>query len=311
MRQRRAIIGNTSSPSPRKLLKLKGSKVQAENFAEKSAIEKLISVTKLLRDREHGCPWDLEQSISSLAPYTLEEVYEVVSAIESGDMVELEDELGDLLFQVTFYAQIASEEGHFNFADVADAITSKLIRRHPHVFPEGKVELFGHRLDISAEQVVVNWEAIKAVEREEKRRQRGVEDQHEPASILADIPRALPALERARKLQNRAAGVGFDWEDVGGVLIKLKEEIAEFEEALAAADPQQINAELGDILFAVVNLARHTKSEAEVALRSSNRKFERRFQWIEATLQAHDKNIAETELSELEALWQQAKEYGL
>ncbi|MFP6827063.1 MAG: nucleoside triphosphate pyrophosphohydrolase [Pseudohongiellaceae bacterium] len=274
-------------------------------------MEKLISVTNMLRDREHGCPWDLEQSISSLAPYTLEEVYEVVSAIESGDMADLEDELGDLLFQVTFYAQIASEEGHFNFADVADAITRKLIRRHPHVFPEGKVELFGHTADISAEQVVVNWEAIKAVEREEKRQQRGIEDQHEPASILADVPQALPALERARKLQNRAANVGFDWEDVGGVLAKLKEEITEFEEAVAAADPQQINAELGDILFAVVNLARHTRIEAEVALRSSNRKFERRFQWIEAALLACEKNIAETELSELEALWQQAKEKGL
>ncbi len=285
--------------------------MQAEKFAEKSAIEKLISVTNMLRDGEHGCPWDLEQSISSLAPYTLEEVYEVVSAIETGDMVDLEDELGDLLFQVTFYAQIASEEGHFNFADVADAITSKLIRRHPHVFPGGKVELFGHTADISAEQVVVNWEAIKAVEREEKRRKRGIEDQHEPASILADVPQALPALERARKLQNRAASVGFDWEDVGGVLAKLKEEIAEFEEAVAAADPQQINAELGDILFAVVNLARHTKSEAEVALRSSNRKFERRFQWIEATLWDQEKDIAETELSVLEALWQQAKENGL
>lgn len=285
--------------------------MQAEEFSEKSAIEKLITVTNMLRDGEYGCPWDLEQTINSLVPYTLEEVYEVVSAIESGDMVDLEDELGDLLFQVTFYAQIAGEAGHFNFADVADAITRKLIRRHPHVFPDGKVELFGHRSDISAEQVVVNWEAIKALEREEKRQKRGIEDSHEPLSILADVPRALPALERARKLQHRAASVGFDWEDIGGVLAKLKEEIAEFEEAVAAADPQQINAELGDILFAVVNLARHSKCEAEVALRSSNRKFERRFQWIEAKLQAREKKFAETELSELESLWQQAKGNGL
>lgn len=282
-----------------------------EEFTKKSAIDKLISVMAMLRDSEHGCPWDLEQSISSLAPHTLEEVYEVVSAIESGDMVDLQDELGDLLFQVIFYAQIAREEGEFDISDVADGITNKLIRRHPHVFPEGKVELFGRKADISAEQVVVNWEAIKAVEREEKRQKHGIEDNQLPLSILADVPRALPALERARKLQNRAASVGFDWEDVQGVLTKLKEEIVEFEQAVAAENPQQISDELGDILFAVVNLARHTKSESEVALRSSNKKFERRFQWIEATLQDRDQDLNQTELIELEALWEQAKESGL
>lgn len=285
--------------------------VQQEEFSKMSAIEKLISVMTMLRDSEHGCPWDLEQSINSLAPYTLEEVYEVVSAIESGDMVDLEDELGDLLFQVIFYAQIAKEEGHFDFSDVANVITNKLIRRHPHVFPAGKVELFGRKTDISAEQVVVNWEAIKTAEREEKRQKRGIEDPQKSLSILADVPQALPALERARKLQNRAATVGFDWVDVKGVLDKLKEEIAEFEEALVEQNPQQISDELGDILFAVVNLARHTKTESEVALRSSNKKFERRFQWIEATLQAREQTFIETALPELEALWEQAKGNGL
>lgn len=282
-----------------------------EQFSSKSAIEQLLAVMSMLRDKENGCPWDLEQSIRSLAPYTLEEVYEVVSAIEEGDMIELEDELGDLLFQVVFYAQLAQEDGHFDFSAIALAITNKLLRRHPHVFPEGKVELFGQKPELSADEVVVNWEAIKQLEREEKQRKRGDVETNSMQSILDDLPKAVPALERARKLQNRAAGVGFDWPDIAPVLEKLKEEIAEFEEAVRGGNNERITDELGDILFSVVNLARHTKIESETALRNTNRKFQNRFQWIEAKLIEQEKDIKATGLGELEALWQQAKENGL
>lgn len=293
--------------------------MQLEEFTARSAIDRLLSVMTMLRDKEHGCPWDLEQSIESLAPFTIEEVYEVVSAIEEGDMVELEDELGDLLFQVVFYAQLAEEQGHFNFSDIADAINRKLIRRHPHVFPKGRVDLFGQKSELSADEVVVNWEAIKKIEREEKRvkraKERGEGGAEEPteqaSSILDDVPRALPALERARKLQKRAASVGFDWDELDSVIVKLREEIVEFEEAVAAKDEQAMHSELGDILFTVVNLARHSKIESEMALRSTNQKFERRFKWLEADLASRNKSVQEANLAELEALWQQAKDNGL
>ena len=262
--------------------------MKQEDFASKSAIEKLISLMTMLRDKEHGCPWDLEQSIKSLVPYTLEEVYEVVDAIDNNDMSELQDELGDLLFQVVFYAQIAEEDGHFSFEEIANSITDKLIRRHPHVFPEGDVNQFGKKSAISAEQVVVNWEAIKETERRQKRKEGSNRTTDTTDSILDNVPRALPAVERARKLQKRAAAVGFDWQEIDPVIAKLKEEIAEFEQALAANEPQQISAELGDIMFAAVNLARHSSVEPEVALRSANKRFEDRFRWIETTLQSVD-----------------------
>lgn len=249
-----------------------------------TAIDRLIAIMTMLRDKQHGCPWDLEQSIKSLLPYTLEEVYEVADAIENNDLVELEDELGDLLFQVIFYAQIAKEQGAFDFQDIARAISDKLVRRHPHVFPEGDIQQFGIPQDISAQQVVVNWEAIKELEREEKRKKGGKQSVKEVASILDDVPRALPAMERARKLQKRAAQVGFDWAEIAPVLEKLKEEVAEFEEALSSGDLERISDELGDVLFATINLARHSNIEPEVALRSTNRRFETRFKWIETAL---------------------------
>ena len=265
----------------------------------------------MLRDKQHGCPWDLEQTIKSLLPYTLEEVYEVADAIENNDLVELEDELGDLLFQVIFYAQIAKEQGAFDFQDIATAITDKLVRRHPHVFPDGDVEKFGIQQDISAQQVVVNWEAIKELEREEKRKKGGKQVAQEVESILDDLPRALPAMERARKLQKRAAQVGFDWAEIAPVLEKLKEEVAEFEEALASGDLERMSDELGDVLFATINLARHSKIEPEVALRSTNQRFETRFKWIEAALSQQDKVFKDANLEELDALWDQAKKTGL
>lgn len=285
------------------------------DFDQQSAIGKLTAVMAMLRDQKFGCPWDLEQSIRSLVPHTLEEVYEVVDAIERDDMVELEDELGDLLFQVIFYAQLATEQGAFSFDDVAAAITRKLIRRHPHVFPEGDVTRFGRKPDISSAQVVVNWEAIKQKEREEKRARRG-NDESEAAlealeSVLDTVPRTLPALGRAKKLQSRAARHGFDWAAITPVLAKLREEISEFESAVAAGDNAGVEAELGDILFTTVNLARHSSIEPEIALRGANQRFESRFRWIEAALSSRDRTLADADLEELDQLWEQAKAAGL
>lgn len=281
------------------------------DFDKMTAIDRLVVIMTMLRDKQHGCPWDLEQTIKSLLPYTLEEVYEVADAIENNDLVELEDELGDLLFQVIFYAQIAKEQGAFDLQDIATAISSKLLRRHPHVFPDGDMEKFGIPQNISADQVVVNWEAIKEVEREEKRKKGGKKASQQLESLLDDVPRALPAMERARKLQKRAAQVGFDWAEIGPVLEKLKEEVQEFEEALASGDSERMSDELGDVLFAAVNLARHSKIEPEVALRSANRRFEVRFKWIEVALTAKGRSLKEASLEELDMLWDEAKASGL
>ena len=280
-------------------------------FNNLDAINQLVMVMTMLRDADHGCPWDLEQTIASLATYTLEEVYEVVAAIENANMPDLRDELGDLLFQVVFYAQIAREQGQFNFDDIAKAITQKLIRRHPHVFHDGDVSRFGQRQEISADEVVVNWEAIKQGERSAKRWQQGANDELEMASILDDVPLAMPALERARKLQKRAANVGFDWPTLQPVLTKLREEIAEFESAVQHEGQERMAQELGDILFAVVNLARHCNIEPEMALRGTNRRFEARFRWIERALHMQGKQPQEAKLMELDELWEAAKRSGL
>lgn len=281
-----------------------------------SEIERLLKVMSMLRDPEFGCPWDLEQSISSLVPFTIEEVYEVVDAIERNDMVDLEDELGDLLFQVVFYAQLAQEQGYFEFDHVAKAISSKLIRRHPHVFPDGQLENFGKKPDISSEQVVLNWDAIKEREKEEKRAKRGQDgdlatEQETSESVLDDVPRALPSLERSRKLQKRAARVGFDWKEIQPVIAKLKEEIAEYEEAIEKDDAEALQHELGDILFGAVNLARHSGIEPEIALREANQRFENRFKWIENSLRSAGKNIDDVSLEVMDELWDQAKDAGL
>ena len=287
-------------------------------FIKRSAIEKLVALMVMLRDQKLGCPWDLEQTIESLVPYTLEEVYEVVDAIDKNDMVELKDELGDLLFQVVFYAQIACEEGLFTFDDVADSITAKLIRRHPHVFPDATIGSFGSKSYISSDQVVVNWEAIKQEEKIKKlqhRAQRGQTEKEDStdaiASTLDDVPRSLPALERAYKLQKRAANTGFDWSDIAPVIEKLKEESAEFQSALETKNQQQIQAEVGDVLFTAVNLARHASVEPEIALRAANHRFEERFKWIETTLYSRDQTVNETNQEQLDELWEQAKGMGL
>lgn len=287
-------------------------------FIKRSAIEKLVALMVMLRDQELGCPWDLEQTIESLVPYTLEEVYEVVDAIDKNEMAELKDELGDLLFQVVFYAQIACEEGLFTFDDVADSITAKLIRRHPHVFPDATIGSFGSKSYISSDQVVVNWEAIKQEEKIKKlqhRAQRGQTEKEDStdaiASTLDDVPRSLPALERAYKLQKRAANTGFDWSDIAPVIEKLKEESAEFQSALETKNQHQIQAEIGDVLFTAVNLARHASVEPEIALRAANHRFEERFKWIETTLYSRDQTVNETNQEQLDELWEQAKGMGL
>ena len=286
-----------------------------EFAADANAIKKLLQVMAMLRDAEHGCPWDLEQTIYSLIPYTIEEVYEVVDAIERENMVDLEDELGDLLFQVVFYSQLTRETDTFSFADVAETVTEKLIRRHPHVFSTGAIESFGESVNLSPDQVVTNWEKIKGQEIEIKRAKQQAADsdvgQTESLSILDEVPRALPALERARKLQKKAARAGFDWTEIAPVIAKLREELDEFEQALSEGDSDRAASELGDVFFSAVNLARHQKTEPETVLRQANLKFEDRFKWIEARLSAESRSLESCSLEELDALWAEAKTQGL
>lgn len=261
----------------------------------------LLHLMARLRDPQHGCPWDLQQDYASIVPHTLEEAYEVADAIESGDFEHLPGELGDLLFQVVYYSQLAREEGRFDFATVVDAITRKLVRRHPHVFPDG--DLYGSpelpRLDEAA--IKRRWEEIKAEERAEKAAA------PEQLSLLDDVPSALPALSRAAKLQKRAAQVGFDWPEALPVVDKVREELDEVLEAMSESDPQAIAEELGDLLFVVVNLARHLKVDPENALRAANGKFERRFRFIEQALRDAGRSIENCDLEELDALWGEAK----
>lgn len=293
--------------------------MKQSEFESKSAIEQLIDVMNMLRDPEFGCPWDLEQTIRSLVPFTLEEVYEVIDAIELGDVVELEEELGDLLFQVVFYSQIAKEDGQFDFDGVAKAITQKLLRRHPHVFPAGSVERFGSKIDISRDEVAVNWETIKQLERQEKALRKAeisganneVDTENSISSLLDSVPRAMPALMRAQKIQSKAAKVGFDWDELGPVMDKLKEEIAEFEAAIEQNDPEAISSELGDILFTAVNIARHVDVEPETALRSANERFSARFKWIEKELKTASRAFQSMTVQELDQLWGEAKRQGL
>ena len=266
-------------------------------------MQELLQIMAMLRDRQHGCPWDLEQTYATLTRYTLEEVYEVVDTIEQGTLDRLCDELGDLLFQVVFYARIAEEEGRFSFEDVAAAIADKLVRRHPHVFPQGRIENFGQPQQIDAGEVLVNWEAIKAAERAE----RGAGDEAGFTSVLADIPRSLPALDRALKLQSRAAKQGFDWVEVKPVIEKLREELDELEDAINTREADAVRDEMGDVLFAAVNLARHLKLDGESALRQSNRKFERRFKFIENQLRQQQLAFSDVSQDEMDRYWDLAK----
>lgn len=257
----------------------------------------LLAVMARLRDPQRGCPWDLQQDFASIAPHTLEECYELVDAIERGDFPQVRDELGDVLFQVIFYAQLGSEQGRFSFDDILQVLVAKLLRRHPHVFPDGRPEGSAEAPAVAVEQVNQNWERIKQEERHAKS-QRGV---------LDDVPVALPALSRAAKLQKRAARVGFDWESWRDVLTKMHEEIAELEEAVAQEEREAIADELGDLLFCCVNLARFLDVDPERALRLANRKFERRFGYIEQALAQRGRAPQQASLEEMEALWAEAK----
>jgi ATP diphosphatase len=258
-------------------------------------IGRLLEIMAALRTPKTGCPWDLEQSFATIAPYTLEEAYEVADAIARGDLTNLKEELGDLLLQVVFHAQMAEEQGAFDFGDVVQAITEKLIRRHPHVFGDERSQ--------TPDQVKGLWERIKTEEKAARKKGTEVD------SALAGVPVALPALTRALKLQEKASRVGFDWSDPRAALCKIREEADEVEDALngPAADKTNAAAEVGDLLFAAVNLARHLRADPEALLRQTNQKFERRFAAIETALAAKGKAPQNATLVEMDALWDEAK----
>ncbi|MFG0416240.1 nucleoside triphosphate pyrophosphohydrolase [Pseudomonas sp. zjy_8] len=263
-------------------------------------LDDLLHLMARLRDPQYGCPWDLKQNYASIVPHTIEEAYEVADTIERGDFEHLQGELGDLLFQVVYYSQLAREEGRFEFDGVVDSITRKLIRRHPHVFPTGELYAPVDTPSLNEAQVKSRWEEIKAEERAEK-------SQPEQLSLLDDVPATLPALSRAAKLQKRAATVGFDWPAALPVLDKVREELDEVLQAMADGDADALEDEVGDLLFAAVNLARHLKQDPEHALRRANRKFERRFRFIEQALRDSGRPIEDCDLDELDALWGEAK----
>ncbi len=263
-------------------------------------IKALLAIMAALRTPGSGCPWDLEQDFASIAPYTIEEAHEVADAIQRGDLVDLRDELGDLLLQVVFHARMAEEGGHFDFGGVVEAISAKMIRRHPHVF--------GERRDWSPEEVKASWRRIKDEEKAARRAARvaaGLPDDDD--GLLADVPSAMPALKQAVKLQDRAGSVGFDWNDPKAVLAKMREEIGELEAALDEGRRDEVAGEIGDILFVVANLARHLKVDPDVALQATNHKFRRRFGHIEQELAARGKTFGESSLEEMDRLWNEAK----
>ncbi|HYA73753.1 MAG TPA: nucleoside triphosphate pyrophosphohydrolase [Roseiarcus sp.] len=264
-------------------------------------IQRLIDIMAALRAPGTGCPWDVEQTFATIVPYTLEEAYEVADAIERGDFADLRDELGDLLLQVVFHARMAEEAGRFDFGDVVQAITTKLIRRHPHVFADAR--------DLSPDDVKALWGRIKADERRERAEARGGQgaQPESGAGALSGVPVAMPALTRALKLQEKAGKVGFDWNDARAVLAKLREEMDEIEAEIDARDAGKVAGEVGDLLFAVANLARHLSVDPESALRGANAKFERRFAHIEARLAAEGRAPDAASLEEMETLWNEAK----
>jgi ATP diphosphatase len=248
----------------------------------------------MLRDPETGCPWDIKQTFASIIPHTIEEAYEVADAIEHGDMHDIKDELGDLLFQVVFYAQLGKEQSEFDFESIAAAISDKLIRRHPHVF--------GNPLEMSDEQLNKQWEKIKAEER-------AASGKSQDSSLLANVPVGMAPLTRAQKLQKMCAKVGFDWPELGPVVDKIQEEIIEVMDEVNVPNPNQqaIEEEIGDLLFAVVNLSRHLNVDAETALRKANKKFEGRFRKVEHAFTKQDIELGDASLEQMEAVWQEVK----
>ena len=262
-------------------------------------ISRLIEIVAALRTPVTGCPWDLEQDFSTIAPYTIEEAYEVADAISRGDLEDLRDELGDLLLQVVYHAQMAQEQNAFAFGDVVEAITRKMIRRHPHVFADkdGNIQPAG---------VKSAWERIKAEEKAERAARRSAGEALQK-SMLSSVKAGLPALTRAMELQRKASTVGFDWNDPHAVLAKIREEADEIQAALDRNDQQELAEETGDLMFALVNLARHVRVDPEAALRSTNAKFERRFAYIERALETQGRTLEQASLAEMDALWNEAK----
>ena len=264
-------------------------------------IRRLIEIMAALRHPETGCPWDVKQDFESIKPYTIEEAYEVADAIERNDPDDLCDELGDLLLQVVFHARMAEDAGTFDFGDVVEAITRKMIRRHPHVFENASAD--------TPEGVKVQWEDIKRqekAERAERRRQRGRQED-EQTGLLDGVPRALPALVEAIKLQQKAAQVGFDWTEAEPVLAKIEEELSELRDALAQNDRSKVQDEFGDLVFTLVNLGRHVKTDPEMALRGTNTKFRNRFSYVEQSLENSGESIEQASLDRMESLWTAAK----
>lgn len=267
-------------------------------------IQTLLDIMIALRDPDTGCPWDVEQDFSTIAPYTLEEAYEVIDAIERDDMDDLREELGDLLLQVVFHARISEEKGGFNFGHVVEAVTTKMIRRHPHVFGDAEAR--------SAGMAKGSWNRIKQIEKDERLARRtalGLETT-EKKGFLDDVPTYLPALVSALKYQQKAARVGFDWAEAAPILDKVAEETQELREAMDKQDKANIAEEYGDLLFAMVNLGRHLELEPEMALRAANEKFKRRFHFIEEALNSDEKSLEATSLEEMELLWNKAKQAG-
>ena len=265
-------------------------------------LKDLLQVMSDLRSPEHGCPWDLKQNYQTILPHTLEEVYEVADAIERGDLSELRLELGDLLFQVIFYSQLAKEEQAFDFNDVVSSITEKLLRRHPHVFPQGTLESAGSRnIEIDEHQIKENWQRIKEEERQLKN------PETKDANLTDTVPLALPALMRAFKVQQVVGREGFDWPNIEGVWDKLAEEVAELKEAIESRKSEDIVDEVGDLLFTCVNLARHLMVNPEMALRSANLKFEKRFARVEKSVASQNKRMKSLNPQQLELEWQLAK----
>ncbi|WP_312607920.1 nucleoside triphosphate pyrophosphohydrolase [Agrobacterium pusense] len=264
-------------------------------------ISRLIEIMEALRQPETGCPWDVVQTFETIKPYTIEEAYEVADAIERRDMDDLCEELGDLLLQVVFHARIAEERGEFAFGDVVHAVTSKMIRRHPHVFAASEAD--------TPDSVKLQWDRIKAEEKRERaarRERRGITEDFK-AGFLGGVQRSQPALTEALKLQEQAARVGFDWSDPAPILDKIEEEIAELREALEEGRPEKVSDELGDLIFALVNIGRHVKADPENALRGTNTKFRRRFNHIEKSLGENGETLEEASLERMEDLWQAAK----
>jgi ATP diphosphatase len=263
-------------------------------------ISRLLEIMAVLRTPGTGCPWDLEQDFATIAPYTIEEAYEVADAIARGDLDDLRDELGDLLLQVVYHARMAEEQHAFAFGDVVEAITRKMIRRHPHVFADkdGKV---------TPAHVKGVWDQIKAEEKAERAARRPPEETAAHKSLLSGVKAGQPALARAMELQRKASTVGFDWNDPRAVLHKIREEADEIEAALDRGDARELAEETGDLLFALVNLARHVGADPDLALRGTNAKFERRFGYIERALQQQGRSLQSASLAEMDALWNEAK----